>query len=178
MSRRDASAPWACRPEPKVPSRTPDEVGDTQHQPRTGDASAPWACRPEPSAQPRARWSRRHTAPAAPTWCLCCRSLAHHHTAIFRRIGHSSTATPSPAAVSARAGGADCDGSGMRAQPAANSRIRAGARCECAVGRPQQHSHTITSCGLGTAGVPVLSCPAARQTESATHSTRSSNSST
>ena len=28
----DASAPWACADQSQVPSRTPDGVGDTQHQ--------------------------------------------------------------------------------------------------------------------------------------------------
>ena len=53
----------------QVPSRTPDGVGDTQHQ------------------------LHRHGACPVARW----RTI----TPIVRRIGHSSTATPSPAAVSA-----------------------------------------------------------------------------
>ena len=60
-SRRDASAPLTCKPHARRSRRC---IHSTS---RTGNASAPWACRPEPSAQPRARRSRRHTAPAAPT---------------------------------------------------------------------------------------------------------------
>ena len=187
MSRRDASAPWACRPEPKVPSRTPDGVGDTQHQlhrhgacpvahwriitpivrrirpqqqhshaitscglgtdgtdcdgsgmraqPATARCEcAAGMCRPEPSAQPHARRSQRHTAPATPTWCLAAQSR-----------GHSSTAMPSPAAVSARPHARRSQRHTAPAAPA--MRVRHGhmqtrARCR----------NAITSCGLGTSG--------------------------
>ena len=68
-------------------------AAEQQHMSSRRDASAPWACRPEPiSTQPHARRSRRHTAPAAPTWCLSRRSMTRHITPIVRRIGHSSTA--------------------------------------------------------------------------------------
>ena len=84
-------------------------------------ASAPWACsRPEPSAQPHARRSRRHTAPAAPTWCLSRRSSLAHHQADRppnRPQQHSHAIT----SCGLGSGGADCDGSGMRAQPAATA---------------------------------------------------------
>ena len=70
-------------------------------------------------------------------------------------IGHSSTATTDITSCGLGTAGADYDGSGMRAQPAATAAASQQARCECAVGMQQTRAK----------------CPAARQTESATHST-------